>query len=601
MIRKGWLLRNIIGLFLGCILLGTVAFAAGDKPAQAGSKVLSGGQRDLLWPVPGQYNISSCFLDGRSHKGLDIAAPKGSKIVASYAGKVVEVNTSCDHNYGKKYNCCKSYGNYLILDHDYILENGEYITLYTLYSHMTKVSVSLGDRVKAGEKIGTVGSTGYSTGPHLHYQVMYDTYYPYKEKSVDPFINNLLELPEDLHTTFGGCCEDYVDYVKELYPRCLHKNVDAEGICNDCGYAFDWKETQDSSVMGSYKVVSETTIATTPYSSALSETTLAAGEKVTVKALVTNGLGEKWYQLENGYVPKAALEFVNYLDSKIQGNISSLEEGQILAQESHPLIGTVTSRYPLTKITGYVDGDQYATWTGWDTDVNLRDTSLNSKLRFSNMEPGKHTITIIAEDSTGREEKTVFSCTFSIEQPEVFYKVTFRWLEESETVEILEGETLSELPEPEKEGYLFLGWFTAEDGGKAWKKTSVVTEDVTLYAQWELIPVEETVPETEPTIPETEPTIPETEPTIPETEPTIPESQTTIPETTVPETQATTPETVPESQPEEPNSPVIWIVVAVVILGCGAVGAWLWLKKKQTPETIPEAAAEESESEEPAV
>ena len=566
--RKGWLLRNIIGLFLGCMLLGTVAFAA---PSQAGSKVLSGGQRDLLWPVPGQYNISSCFLDKRSHKGLDIAAPKGSKIVASYAGKVVEVYTSCDHNYGKRYNCCKSYGNYLILEHDYILENGNHLRLYTLYSHLTKVTVSLGDWVKAGEKIGTVGSTGYSTGHHLHYQVMYDIYYPYKENSIDPYINNLLELPEELHTTFGGCCEDYVDYVKELYPRCTHKNVDGEGVCADCGYAFDWKETLDSSAMGSYKVISDTQIANTPYTAALSgEKMLSAGETVTVKAAVTNGLDEKWYQLETGYVPKAALDFVDYLDSKIQGKISSLEEGQVLQQESHPLIGTVTSRYPLTKLSGYVDGERYATWTGWDTDVNVRYTSLNSKLRFSDMAPGEHTFTITAEDSTGRGKITVFSCTFYIEAPIKFYSVTFHWLEETETLEIQEGQTVTQIPTPEQEGYHFLGWFTAEEDGERWEETSAVTGDLELYAQWQLIP-EETVPETQPTIPETQPTAPETQPTVAATE-------------------ATVPETAPESQQESGNTATIWIVVAVIVLGLGAVGAWLWLKKKQMVKP-----AEESE------
>lgn len=578
------LLRMLTGMILGCILLGTVAFAA---PAQAGSKVLSGGQRDLLWPVPGQYNVSSCFLDGRSHKGLDIAAPKGSKIVASYAGKVVEVNTSCDHNYGKKYNCCKSYGNYLILEHDYILENGEHLTLYTLYSHMTKVSVSLGDRVKAGEKIGTVGSTGYSTGLHLHYQVMYDTYYPYKENSIDPYVNNLLELPEDLHTTFGGCCEDYVDYVKELYPRCTHKNIDDKGICSDCGYAFDWEETEDSSVMGSYRVISDTGIAAVPYASAQSDKkTIAAGDKVSVKAAVTNGFGETWYQLKEGYVPKDALELVNYLDSKIKGSVTSLEEGQVLPQESHPLIGTVTSRYPMKKISGYVDGDRYATWTGWDKDVNLRYTSLNSKLRFSNMAPGKHTLSIIAEDSTGREEITVFSCTFYIEQPEVFYSVTFHWLEESKTLEVLEGETLSEIPTPEQEGYRFLGWFTAEEDGDLWEETRGVNEDLELYAHWEKLP-EETVPET---TPETEVTVPETEATVSPTQPTIPET-----ETTTPATEETAPEILPESQENSAGGAVIWLVVAAIFVGMLGVGAWLLLEKKKQTSDVPK---EETESEE---
>ena len=185
-----------------------------------------------------------------------------------------------------------------------------------------------------------------------------------------------------------------------------------------------------------------------------------------MKAVVTNGLGEKWYQMEKGYVPKETLEFVDYLASEIKGEITSLEEGQILMQESHPLIGTVTSLYPLEKINGYVDDECYATWTGEDNSVNLRETSLNKKLQFSAMEPGQHTLTIAAKDSTGRDEITVFSCTFYIAEPEVYYTVTFRWLEESKTIEVLEDEAISEFPEPERDGYQFLGWFTAEDGGK---------------------------------------------------------------------------------------------------------------------------------------
>ncbi len=86
------------------------------------------------------------------HKGIDMAAPKGTPIHACKAGTVI-VATEMD----------RVYGNYVIIDH------GKGMT--SLYGHMSKMLVSKGDRVSAGETIGLVGSTGMSTGPHLHFEI----------------------------------------------------------------------------------------------------------------------------------------------------------------------------------------------------------------------------------------------------------------------------------------------------------------------------------------------------------------------------------------------------------------------------------------------
>jgi murein DD-endopeptidase MepM/ murein hydrolase activator NlpD len=114
-------------------------------------------QSNFLWPTPGYYRITSPYgmRNGRLHKGVDIGAPTGAKIVSAKAGVV----------YTKAYDS-GGYGNYVIVNH-----GGGYMTVY---AHMSSVSVSKGQEVAKGQKIGEVGSTGRSTGPHLHFEIRKD-------------------------------------------------------------------------------------------------------------------------------------------------------------------------------------------------------------------------------------------------------------------------------------------------------------------------------------------------------------------------------------------------------------------------------------------
>lgn len=478
-------------LLLLCLIPGPKAFAA-SPPSGAGERKLEGGQRDLLWPVPGAYNLSSCFKDNRNHCALDIAADKGTTIIASYPGTVVDTYTSCTHNTGE-YNCScgGSYGNYVLIQHTYILKNGSSINLYTRYAHMTAVSVSKGQTVSAGTKLGTVGSTGSSTGFHLHFETRKDGYY--KSHALDPYVNDLLELPDELHTTFGGCCKKYVNYVKELYPKCTHESYNAQGLCTACGHSYNWKETRNTGAMGRYTASADTSAVKLPYNGAEANASLSAGDKVDVNATVTNGLGETWYEVQFangsvGYVPKAALSFAEYFDSEFQGSLTSLTEGQTLGQHSHRVDGYVRSRYPLRSVKGYLDGSCFATWTGSGntTQLDFGNSVINKNLKFSKLAPGKHVLTITATDSTGRGEAQVIQCTFYIDQPPKVYTVTFSG-ETAQSIQVQENTPLGDLPTPTQEGFRFLGWFADEQDRNAVTPETVVTQNITLYPHWEQI------------------------------------------------------------------------------------------------------------------
>lgn len=118
------------------------------------------GTGDFVWVVPESKRITSPFgyrtspISGKPelHKGIDIGAYQGADVVAADYGRVVY----SQYNGG-------GFGNCIVIDHG----NG----LMTLYGHLYSRAVNVGDNVNQGQYIGAVGSTGWSTGPHLHFQV----------------------------------------------------------------------------------------------------------------------------------------------------------------------------------------------------------------------------------------------------------------------------------------------------------------------------------------------------------------------------------------------------------------------------------------------
>ena len=125
----------------------------------------------FIWPVPGHYGITSYmgWRWGAYHKGIDISdwGVRGANVVAAASGTVLVADGYCTHDWGKDGSCgCGGgYGNYVIIDHG----NG----YWTLYGHMKQNSVAVtpGQHVEQGQKIGQVGTTGWSTGDHCHFEV----------------------------------------------------------------------------------------------------------------------------------------------------------------------------------------------------------------------------------------------------------------------------------------------------------------------------------------------------------------------------------------------------------------------------------------------
>ncbi|MBA4494016.1 LysM peptidoglycan-binding domain-containing M23 family metallopeptidase [Paenactinomyces guangxiensis] len=111
------------------------------------------GSYVFRWPVSGQITSNFGWRNGRQHKGIDIWSAAKSKAVihASLAGKVVQAGYS------------GGYGNLVVLDH-----GGGWVTYY---AHLSRIRVSKGEIIEAGQALGNMGQTGNATGYHLHFEV----------------------------------------------------------------------------------------------------------------------------------------------------------------------------------------------------------------------------------------------------------------------------------------------------------------------------------------------------------------------------------------------------------------------------------------------
>jgi len=128
----------------------------------------------MVNPVPGKKITTPYGKPGKMwscgyHVGVDYAAPTGTPVVACQNGKVLEAKNGVTWG--------PSYGNAIVIDHG----GG----VRAVYGHLSKIEVKAGDVVKAGQQIGLVGSTGNSSGPHLHLEARISPF-KYTNKDIDP-------------------------------------------------------------------------------------------------------------------------------------------------------------------------------------------------------------------------------------------------------------------------------------------------------------------------------------------------------------------------------------------------------------------------------
>jgi murein DD-endopeptidase MepM/ murein hydrolase activator NlpD len=124
------------------------------RAAQAHSTVQHVSAAGFIWPVNAPITSPFGWRWGRMHEGVDLGAAYGTPIAAAAAGAVIYAGWE------------GGYGNLVVIDHG----GG----LATAYGHQSRIAVSVGQSVSQGETIGFVGSTGHSTGPHLHFEVRFN-------------------------------------------------------------------------------------------------------------------------------------------------------------------------------------------------------------------------------------------------------------------------------------------------------------------------------------------------------------------------------------------------------------------------------------------
>jgi murein DD-endopeptidase MepM/ murein hydrolase activator NlpD len=140
-----------------------------------------------MHPVPVQPTVTFAYgkrySNGNLHKGDDFAARTGSKVVAAVSGTVVHVGRHLDGGWTHR-GWGKAYGIHVIVKCDAFPDGSA--GYFAGYCHLSATSVTRGQRVKKGQTLGKVGSTGNSTGPHLHFEIQKRRYWGGWLGSVNP-------------------------------------------------------------------------------------------------------------------------------------------------------------------------------------------------------------------------------------------------------------------------------------------------------------------------------------------------------------------------------------------------------------------------------
>ncbi|MBU8907192.1 M23 family metallopeptidase [Desertibacillus haloalkaliphilus] len=188
---KRFLIAVIIAICIGILFIsGTATYA--EHSNEVDNHTIF---EDRMWPIEGEMT-DTYGTRGGNHHGIDIAAPEGTPIYSVEDGTVTKSYYS------------DTYGNVVFIEHPSGYE--------TVYAHMQERQVNEGEVVGVGEKIGTVGNTGRSSGSHLHFEVHNGNWDVDKTNSIDPLLvlADRVEQPDSLVASV----EEHTDMEKEDEP-----------------------------------------------------------------------------------------------------------------------------------------------------------------------------------------------------------------------------------------------------------------------------------------------------------------------------------------------------------------------------------------------
>lgn len=395
----------------------------------------------LYWPLPGNSGISAGFDDGRGHGAIDIPAAKGTPVLASAPGYVTSTYTGCTHNFGKNYNCCYSLGNHVKIQHTGSIGGQTYSTRY---GHLTDVYVKVGDYVAAGQVIGTVGSTGYSTGNHLDFKF----YIGDTVTDAGPY----LQIPADVHYTGsdwarnGAYVQSLKTYNNTVYGGPVSAYVPNNGYggstglvvssgrlyISDCTYPYIMKRgAADAGVTGTIHADADITAVTlqiiTPDNKAVAsvmrspmttsfDISALSGNLGFSKLAAGDYIFEVFAATASGEQRLVSQSFIVTSGDSIIVVNNTLPNSAMKPGDSFAVKGEVIGINTLTTVTAaIVDQNGKAVYSSTrNPGGNRFDLSaMNLTLKFQNLSDGIYTYRVTAADAAGNT-KTLISRQFYV-------------------------------------------------------------------------------------------------------------------------------------------------------------------------------------------
>ncbi|HPU66468.1 MAG TPA: peptidoglycan DD-metalloendopeptidase family protein [Clostridiales bacterium] len=377
----------------------------------------------LLWPVPASSRVTAGWGDGRNHKAIDIAAPRGTPVIAVADGVVTLADNSCTHDEGKTYNCCIAMGKYIKIQHSAKI-NGK--TVVSRYSHLSSIDskIKKGDFVKAGQVIGYVGSTGYSTGNHLDFKLYFDG------REVDP--GQYLTIPPDVY--YGG--SDWSvggPYVQSLRNRINHSSksvLRAEGYTYPISLRPGVSFKIAGAVRSNYNITSLTAgIYDTNGNAYFTKTVKPNAKTYNLSGVDADlkfnklGTGTYIYELkaQDSSGEEMRILFQHVFTVSNSSTLSAVPGFTVPTAlspgEEFALSGIVASNYNINRFTASLinsSGKAVYEHTANPNSDRFYLDSLISRFKFASLPEGKYTFRVVAWDNSSSSGKTVINQAVTI-------------------------------------------------------------------------------------------------------------------------------------------------------------------------------------------